>query len=371
MKPDMTRPACHLALCLGLAAALPGTAQDTGKTDFPLKLAEGFVATVSYTAEDEGLTAGWEPGTPKTPSKAPGESVLLRSSASNPGPAFAFKNRRDWEYLCECIAVDPEGVMSIRQTWQRVAQVRQGADGKAYEDDTAKPSVLPTREVPPESGLVGQSLVYQVTPERKVRSVTGAEAVAGVFLSQDRWGLPPDTPENRKQWAEHFSSYPLLLLWTPAAFLPGKPVARGDTWGVESRCGAASCPADASRTVQWSFSDATDGIAHLRGQARGASPHETRCVDASGSDAGLLVEKADETLTIDLSIVTATGLILQCMGEKARLGSVVWEPLPGQPQVAARVATAWPIKSTWTWKVKTVVGKTRPAGAPYRSRGVP
>ncbi|MBN2374929.1 MAG: hypothetical protein JXD22_00910 [Sedimentisphaerales bacterium] len=197
-------------LVLWSATDCPG--QD--KVELKLAVPKGFSATIVKT-EESVSTRGAEQ-----------KNELKRKMVS--------------EFSVECLAVEPNGVMHIKQTLTRM-KAEGGWQQSKFEYDSAKKDAVVPKAIRKEAAYLGEALVMRVSPDGSVIEVQGIGKVV------DKIFVDPKQPENSKMklWykklrprliKEYQKSDQMLCLGLLESY-PGREVGVGEQWASENEGG--------------------------------------------------------------------------------------------------------------------------------------
>ena len=175
------------------------------------------------------------------------EAQENRTTTAMPKGEMRVENKREVEYLLECLAVDPNGFMTIRKTWVRAKETYRSGLGTNINTMLDYDSAREKKENEKNdhlyfSFLIGNSVIVKVQPDGTILSCQGAENFADKLIKKDEAGGSVYSDEKRKKmidsWTKMFQGLVASL-----QHYPENPVSIGDKWaGPWGSCAGADGP---------------------------------------------------------------------------------------------------------------------------------
>ncbi|MHC4792508.1 MAG: DUF6263 family protein [Planctomycetota bacterium] len=219
------------------------------------------------------------------------------------------------EYLVECLDVDDDGVMRVKQTYKscKVSGYRAGSHGERgdyYEYDMSRPSDDVPYTLRFHAARLGESLIIYVSPEGETIDVDGAEALADKLMGE-MGGLEEAQREpTRERLIESLEFSRVVCLLKE---YPRKPKSVGRSW---KRTRDMSRPLTlgervGKRSSKFKLVNVTDGVANLKKK----STFEKKITE---DHSGLLTKgtklkltlKENGTSSSEIKVALATGVVL-------------------------------------------------------------
>jgi hypothetical protein len=219
------------------------------------------------------------------------------------------------EYLVECLDVDDDGVMTVKQTYKscKVTGYRAGSHGERgdyYEYDMSRPSDDVPYALRFRAAGLGESLTIYASPEGETIDVDGAEAFADKLMGEMRGLEEAQREPTRARFIESLQFTRLVGLLKE---YPRKPKSVGQSW---KRTRDMSRPLRlgervGKRSNKFKLVSVTDGVANLKKE----STFEKKTTQ---DHSGLLTRgtklkltlKENGTSSSEIEVDLATGVIL-------------------------------------------------------------
>ena len=224
-------------------------------------------------------------------------------------------------YAFELQSVDETGDMTLKVTYDSIRVSEDGPAGKVSFDSAS------TAEAPPltqgMATLVGQSFIMRITPDGRVRSVTGADEMVAKAIEKHNALSEPWKSSMSRIIQDRFGNLPASEgMQGLFGIYPEKAVAVGERWSrkFEMTSGIAAC--------FFKITDRKDGILTIKAYATIAPNPEAPPIQL-----GLAQVKPETTGTQEgtIRIEEATGMILNLKETNKSSGNLVL--ITGGPEV--------------------------------------
>ena len=237
-----------------------------------------------------------------------GEKQTILDSASI---VFAFEVQN----------VDETGDMTIKVTYDSIRLTEEAPAGKVSFDSASSAEAPPlTRGL---AALVGQSFTMRITPDGRVRSVTGADEMVAKAIEKHNALSEPWKSSMSRIIQDRFGNLPTSEgMQGLFGIYPEKAVAVGERWSrkLEMTGNIAEC--------FFKITDRKDGILTIKAYATIAPNPEAPPIQI-----GLFQAKSEATGTQEgtIQIEEATGMILNLKGTNKSSGNLVL--ITGGPEI--------------------------------------
>ena len=166
------------------------------------------------------------------------------------------------EYLIECIDVDANNIMTIKQTL-KATKIRNQYGQYVNEYDSAD-----TQDKDPGvfgffQSLINESLTFHMAPDGNIIEVIDAQILADKICDKlkDSKHIPPDLEAEKARWLDMFRNERIRAV---PAFYPAGPVSVGQSWITPACSSKILCPTLDVASDTWTLKKIIDGIAHLQ-----------------------------------------------------------------------------------------------------------
>ncbi len=233
-----------------------------------------------------------------------------QKSSKDDGTIFSSKTIIHNEYKLECLAVEPNGIMTIRKTWlATMSKMDQGMNEKwttMMDFDSRDESKEQKRfYLKP---VIGKSVTLKVNTEGKILSCTGNEELALKIV---------ETDTNHAKYSEETKTMRLKGFSNSLKHLPGilapypdKPIVPDKSWRQPwGRCEGSACV-----LYTWTLKKVENYLAEI----------EVKAVDLPMPQQQDSQIKSDmkQNTDIDLRVDITTGLIKSYQGQMKMAGNV-------------------------------------------------
>jgi len=213
----------------------------------------------------------------------------------------------------ELLSLDEVGDMTMKVTYDSIRLSEDAPAGKIVYDSTS------TSEVPPLvrgiAALVGQSFTMRITPEGRVRSVSGADEIVAKAIEKNNVLSEPWRSALSKQITDRFGNLPTSEnMQGMFGVYPDKAVAIGERYSRKFQT--------AENIIEsfYKITDRKDGILTIKCYAK-ITPNP----ESPGIQIGLVQMKSEATGTEEgtLQIEEATGMILHISATSKSSGNLL------------------------------------------------
>ncbi|MFH1616851.1 MAG: DUF6263 family protein [Planctomycetota bacterium] len=211
-----------------------------------LNLPQGFRAVVVETTESNSITTF---SSSSGPEKGQGEQKIQgRQTLTN-------------EYLVECLGIDANGIMTIRQTLTNTRGfIKNGEMITQY--DSADPNSQTVGAGETLTAPVGKPVTFKVTSQGKVLEVEGFEPILEKIgkILKTKYSLPDFGQKEMDMWLQRFKNERPHAI--PAYYPTGRIVV-GDSWVTPSFCLDGPCPTLEVASNTWTAKDINASTIHM------------------------------------------------------------------------------------------------------------
>ena len=164
------------------------------------------------------------------------------------------------EYLLECLDVDPNGVMTIKETLTSRKEMRKYGDLLLLKYDSKDKEAEVSRNIAPLAVQVNESLTFRITPKGDVFEVTGAKALAEKIGKKLRFS----GAQREQQQTILFERFKYSRPQAIPRYYPASAVFIGQSWITPSFCSGKTCPTLDVASNTWTLQSIKEGIAHFK-----------------------------------------------------------------------------------------------------------
>lgn len=211
-------------------------------------------------------------------------------------------NKTIEEYQIDCLDVDADGNMTVKQTWESIKEIYRDMDGNMCVRFDSRDSSYPIPETEVFSkNLIGQSMVFEIDPGGEILDISGYEKIARKMTrpALKHLHLGKDGIVKRlKNWS----------LFGIPEFCSAGPVKVRELHTETTIPDIKTIPKTVSYSKKWSLKEISDGLAHYEITIDRVKEQKNDITDFEGKRTEKLYTEKNETchLTCDIT----TGLII-------------------------------------------------------------